>query len=395
METLPPEPAPLPPVPPSAHRQVLAAYDRIAEGGRPELLPTLRPFEDVLVEAKAVDVRVRAGESLPLVGLLAAVTGTLDLSDTAVRRLADAGAIVLGTTTSATAVALGLTDLAIGTEMAACEGTAVLTPTPGLVPRTVVARSVADGQQALIAMTGPDPAWPAAVRLAVGERPKLAIAGEGPDAFRKAVDDLLAAGASVETIDSTELHGDHDALLLPAGVAGPRGLPAVTVAGVTIVARPFEDQVVLDLAAYLNVEQLKNPYPATGIDLVVFGTHLRGQPLNAQLVALGARYRGQVLTSGRYRLYALPSSPPKPGVRPVTHGAPLAGERWTISPAGLGSLRAGLPGLTLAEIELADGSTAAGFHCTARAAAKARDITEFGDWRAYLRYLTATRPMSC
>nr|WP_246243356.1 hypothetical protein [Amycolatopsis pithecellobii] len=94
-------------------------------------------------------------------------------------------------------------------------------------------------------------------------------------------------------------------------------------------------------------------------------------------------------------MVALPASPPEPAIIPAAAGAALTGERWTISPAGLSSFRSGLAApLAMAEIELADGSTAMGVHCIEPTAPDARDITEFGDWRAYLRYLTATRPMS-
>ncbi|GAB2958415.1 hypothetical protein LWP59_11150 [Amycolatopsis acidiphila] len=432
METLPlpPEPAPLPPAPLSAHRQVLAAYDRIAEAGRPELWTILRPCEDVLVDAKAVDERVRAGEPLPLAGLLAAVADPLDVaglptsgrpdtSATAVRRLTEAGAVVLGKIvldrSGAAVVALGLVDVTIGTGMAACDGVVGLAPTPGLVPVTgvpdrvgVFARTVADGQRVLAAMTGPDPAdpssraWPSSVRLSAGERPRLAIPVEAASgAFRTAVEDLLAAGATVETVGSTgflDHTAKYDALLLPLAPEHGEllGFPVVTVPGVSVVARLFEDQIALDIAAYLHAEQIRNPYPDTGIDLVVFGAHLRGQPLNTQLTDLGARFLGEVETAGSYRMVALPTSPPQPGILPVAGGAPLAGERWTISPAGLGSFLDGLPQpMRPGEIELADGSTAMSFHCGVPAGAHARDITRFDDWRAYLRHLTATRPMSC
>src|SRR4051812_17141658 len=77
---LPPEPAPLPEAPASAHRQVVAAYDRIAEIDRPEVWITLRPCEEALVDAKAVDERVRAGETLPLAGMLVAVKDNVDVA---------------------------------------------------------------------------------------------------------------------------------------------------------------------------------------------------------------------------------------------------------------------------------------------------------------------------
>jgi len=99
-----------------------------------------------------------------------------------------------------------------------------------------------------------------------------------------------------------------------------------------------------------------------------------------------------VLTAERYRMVALPTSPPRPGI--AAGNAALTGERWTISPAGLGLFLAGLAEpMALGEIELDDGSTAVGFQCDAAAATEAKDITSFGGWRAYLRHLTATRPL--
>ena len=85
--------------------------------------------------------------------------------------------------------------------------------------------------------------------------------------------------------------------------------------GVMFVVPAFDDQIAIDLAARLGGV----PSPTlvdTGIDLAVFGAHLRGQPLNTQLVDLGARYVETVTTSDAYRLFALDTTPPKP--RPGT-----------------------------------------------------------------------------
>lgn len=416
METLPlpPEPAPVPPAPISAYRRALDIYDRIAEADRRELFAVLRADEDVLIEAKAVDERVRAGDDLPLAGMLLTVDDTFEVpttttttattsTDVPVRRLVDAGAVLLGTTPAghgskpaAATVGLDLADIALGAGMAVMPHVVALSPTPELTRKRlhVFAATVADGLRVLTALTDAD-AWPTSVRLSAGERPRVAVPGgtQSNVAFVKAVQDLLAAGAVLETVGTPDaIPPGADALLLPAG-RELLDLPVVSVAGVDLVARRFEDQIALDLAAFLHGEQLKNPYPPGGIDLIVFGAHLRGQPLNRRLVELGARFRGEATTAPHYRMVVLPDC--RPGVLPATDGAALTGERWTLSPAALGWFLAGLERpFTLGELELEDGDTAVGCHCAAAAAEEGRDITAFGDWRAYLRHLTATRPMS-
>jgi allophanate hydrolase len=585
--TLPPEPEYLPPVPVSSVQRVLSAYERIAEVDRPEIWITLRSKEDVLVEAKALDERVRAGESLPLAGLLLAVKDNVDVaglpttagctayayfpeeSAVAVGRLISAGAVVLGKTNldqfatglagtrspygpvrgvpdpekiaggssagSAVAVALELVDIAIGTDTAgsgrvpaAFTGIVGLKPTLGLVPKTgvvpasrtydcvtVFARTLATAQLALGEMTGVDDtdpssrAWPASVRLGAGEHPRvaipddaaLALLSEGAKrAFTTVVKTLRAAGVAIRTIDLTpfqqagsllydgalvaeryasvgefvaghqadtdpavaglilaagelkahELVADQkrldalkttvaslltglDALLLPtvpehptvaevladpvgvprrlgvyanfvnlldmAAVAVPAGKADGSPFGVSVVTRAFDDQVAIDLAGVLTGEQSFSPYPTTGIDVVVFGAHLRGQPLNNRLIALGARFSGEVVTAGEYRMVALlPESDeaPTPGIVHVDgFGAALEGERWTISPGGLGLFLTELAApLTLGPITLAGGGSALGVLCDPVAASDAPDITKFGGWRAYLRHLSIFRSRS-
>jgi allophanate hydrolase len=200
---------------------------------------------------------------------------------------------------------------------------------------------------------------------------------------------------------------DLCAVAVPAGEAdgGPFG--------VTLVARAFEDQVAVDLAARLTGDGPPAPYPFPACELAVFGAHMTGQPLNGQLVELGARYAGEVVTAAEYRLYALPTVPPKPGlvdlgpevspeVSPAagrgtrkevdgevgadgTAGVAVRGERWRLSPAALGRFLAALEEpLTLGRVRLADGGACVGFLCGEQAARGAVDISGFGGWRAYL-----------
>ncbi|MTE15600.1 allophanate hydrolase [Nocardia aurantiaca] len=164
--------------------------------------------------------------------------------------------------------------------------------------------------------------------------------------------------------------------------------------GVTVLARAFEDAVALDIAARITGTALDLAEPswpttvAAAHDLVVFGAHLRGQPLEHQLTDLGARWCGPVETAPHYRLAALDTVPPKPAVTRVPameSGVAVSGERWLLSPAALGRFLAGLPApMQLGAVELADGAWHTGFGCTGAAAESAKDISEYGGWRAAL-----------
>ncbi|ERG69222.1 allophanate hydrolase [Segniliparus rugosus] len=160
--------------------------------------------------------------------------------------------------------------------------------------------------------------------------------------------------------------------------------------GVMVVAGAFADQVALDVAATIvgaGAPPLLFP-PAA--ELAVFGAHLRGQPLHWQLEAIGARFAGEIATSDAYRLAALDTAPPKPGVvrRGQGLGSPISGELYQVSAAGLGSFLAALPApMALTSVELADGRQVVGFACAHDALDGAEDITGFGGWRAYLEHL--------
>ncbi|MCU1405441.1 MAG: allophanate hydrolase [Glaciihabitans sp.] len=155
---------------PTAVARVRAAYDRIRAVDRPEIWISLREENDAIAEATAIDARVAAGETLPLAGVIAGIKDNIDaegfnttaaapsfsyrpdVDATAVRRLREAGAIVLGKTNldqfatglvgarspygavrnawnpahisggsssgSAVAVALGIVDVSLGTDTA-------------------------------------------------------------------------------------------------------------------------------------------------------------------------------------------------------------------------------------------------------------------------------------
>ncbi|WOB09372.1 allophanate hydrolase [Piscinibacter gummiphilus] len=132
------------------------------------------------------------------------------------------------------------------------------------------------------------------------------------------------------------------------------------------------------------------PASTPTLGIAVVGAHLSGLPLNGQLTERGASLRLATTTAPQYRLYALPGTvPPKPGLQRVgSGGAAIAVEVWDVPLDQIGSFLALIPApLGLGSLTLADGSSVHGFVCEALALDGARDITEFGGWRAYLASL--------
>ncbi|GGR48237.1 allophanate hydrolase [Nocardioides luteus] len=266
------------------------ALDRIEAADRPEIWIALRSRDDLLEEAAAIDAKVAAGERLPLAGRLLAVKDNIDVlglpttagappyaytpsaDATAVDRLRAAGALVVGKTNldqfatglvgtrspygavrnawdptrisggsssgSAVAIALGLVDLALGTDTAgsgrvpaALNGIVGVKPTRGLVPVTgvvpacytldcvtVFARDLGSARAAAELMAGPDPAdplsrtlpadagLPAVPRVAVPTGEHLdGLAPGWAEAFQGVVERLAAAGVEIVETDISPL----------------------------------------------------------------------------------------------------------------------------------------------------------------------------------------------
>ncbi|WP_101524636.1 allophanate hydrolase [Nocardioides houyundeii] len=201
---------------------------------------------------------------------------------------------------------------------------------------------------------------------------------------------------------------DLSGVAVPAGTVD-EGAAGVAQFGVTVLTPAFHDGVAADLARLVAVAPApvaaagaaapvtaRLPWPvaagASSVPLMVVGAHRRGQPLEGELTSRSARWAGTVRTSSTYRLLALDTVPPKPGLVRVPlgdgGGVSVTGELWQLPVAALGDFLAALPEpMALGRVELADGSWVPGFACAADAAAAGRDISEHGDW---LRYLEAT-----
>jgi allophanate hydrolase len=161
-----------------------------------------------------------------------------------------------------------------------------------------------------------------------------------------------------------------------AAVAVPAGEVAGLPFGVMLIGPAFTDERLARIARLLEPR----------LRVAVVGAHLSGQPLNPQLLSLGAEWERTTTTAPRYRLHALPTSPPKPGLVHVGEGgAAIEAEVWTLPAEGLGRLLAALPRpMALGQVELADATVVPGFLCEPAALADAADITAYGGWRAYL-----------
>lgn len=125
------------------------------------------------------------------------------------------------------------------------------------------------------------------------------------------------------------------------------------------------------------------------IELAVVGAHLRGMPLNHELLACGARFREETSTASDYRLYALQGTvPAKPGMARAEGGAAIAVEVWDMPVVNFGRFVAGVPTpLGIGTVQLQDGRSVKGFICEGHALLQATDITAFGGWRTYCQSL--------
>jgi allophanate hydrolase len=123
------------------------------------------------------------------------------------------------------------------------------------------------------------------------------------------------------------------------------------------------------------------------IAIAVVGAHLSGMTLNSELKALGGRLLEAASTAPDYKLYALDTSPPKPGMLRVAAGtgSSIALELWALSAASFGRFVAAIPPpLSIGTLRLADGRGVKGFIVEAADINGARDISAFGGWRAFV-----------
>lgn len=117
--------------------------------------------------------------------------------------------------------------------------------------------------------------------------------------------------------------------------------------------------------------------------VAVCGLHMRGYPLEKQMLEYGAHFVREALTAPKYQLFRLPTSPAKPGL--LKGGPDIASiqiEIWEMPLKKFGEFVAKIPSpLGIGKIELQDGSEVLGFLCEAYACESAENITSAGSWR--------------
>ena len=125
------------------------------------------------------------------------------------------------------------------------------------------------------------------------------------------------------------------------------------------------------------------------IDLFVNGTLMRGLGLHGNLA--GAEFLEACRTAPRYRLYSIGDIHPGMFEVPIG-GVSVAGEVYRVPDGVLQRVEAGEPpGLYRGPVHLSDGRVVDGILFPRELAQGIhRDISEFGDWRAYVNSRVAS-----
>jgi allophanate hydrolase len=213
------------------------------------------------------------------------------------------------------------------------------------------------------------------------------------------LDDPLRINSRLGTYTNFVNLLDMCALAIPAGFRAD-GLPF----GITLIAKRGRDAWLSSLGKALHEARsttlgaLGHALPTTAAHtrlsedtalLAVVGAHLAGEPLNHQLLDLGAKLVSLTRTRDCYRLFALPTQPAKPGLVRANEGEAghaIEVEVYALSHAALWEfMRLVNAPLCIGRVELADGSLVHGFLCEPSAAQGQREISAFGGWRTFRR----------
>jgi len=172
---------------------------------------------------------------------------------------------------------------------------------------------------------------------------------------------------------------DLSALAVQAGEAD-ENLPF----GVTFFALSHEEGLIAG-AAEAFVSKSKDKQKTTQV--AVCGLHMRGFPLEKQMLEFGATFVREDRTAEKYQFIKLPTEPAKPGlIKKQTGGKSIHLEIWEMPLSSFGEFAKLIPSpLGIGKVELQDGTEVPGFICEGYAVEGAEDITETGSWRKVLQ----------
>lgn len=180
---------------------------------------------------------------------------------------------------------------------------------------------------------------------------------------------------------------DLGAVSVPAGEASPN-----TPFGITLFSLADQEGQLIELADLFmgNAQQTleTKSQSANGLkeemtDLAVCGLHMRGYPLEKQMLECEAEFVGESKTAPKYQLIRLTGKTAKPGmIKQDQGGEAIHIEIWKIPLRTLGSFTASIPSpLGIGKVELEDGREIPGFICEGYAEIVGEDITGFGGWK--------------
>ncbi|MEN8905655.1 MAG: amidase family protein [Clostridiales bacterium] len=116
--------------------------------------------------------------------------------------------------------------------------------------------------------------------------------------------------------------------------------------------------------------------------VAVCGLHMRGFPLESQMLEHGAAFIREAYTAPKYRFVRIETGIPKPGlIKCLSGGSSIKVELWEMPIKQVGHFLTLIPSpLGLGKLELEDNSLVIGFICEGYVADISTDITGFGSW---------------
>ena len=155
--------------------------------------------------------------------------------------------------------------------------------------------------------------------------------------------------------------------------------------GITLFSGNKDEHLITGLAD-LFLHRRSSPEKKKTTLVAVCGLHMRGFPLEKQMIEHEAVFIRDAKTAPIYKMVKLDSQPPKPGLtRTSEPAASIELELWDMPLSQFGSFTSLIPSpLGVGTIELDDGTVAQGFVCEGVASESAEDISSAGGWRYYM-----------